>query len=70
MIPISVCIPVYNGSDYLEECLGSVFAQTFSDFEVVLVDDNSSDHSLDIAQRYAASDDRICVFHNNLTAST
>ena len=66
MIPISVCIPVYNGSDYLEECLGSVFAQTFSDFEVVLVDDNSSDHSLDIAQRYAASDDRICVFHNKL----
>lgn len=64
MIPVSVCIPTYNGSKYLKECLDSILAQTFSNFEVVIVDDHSSDDSFEIAKRYAARDNRIRVYKN------
>ncbi|BAZ22466.1 putative glycosyl transferase [Kalymmatonema gypsitolerans NIES-4073] len=61
---VSICIPTYNGAQYLRECLDSVIAQTFTDFEVLLVDDQSSDETLNIAQEYAAKDYRICVKQN------
>ena len=64
MVPLSVCIPTYNGSNYLKECLDSILAQTFSNFEIVIVDDHSIDDSFEIAQRYAAGDGRIRVFRN------
>ena len=40
---VSICIPTYNGAQHLRDCLKSVLAQTFTDFEVILVDDGSSD---------------------------
>ncbi|GAX44186.1 putative glycosyl transferase [Tolypothrix sp. NIES-4075] len=61
---VSICIPTYNGAKYLRECLDSVLTQTFTDFEVLLIDDQSSDETLSIAQEYAAKDSRICVKQN------
>ncbi len=61
---ISVCIPTYNGEKYLRECFDSVLAQTFSDFEVLVVDDHSSDETLKIAKEYAEHDQRIRVVPN------
>lgn len=61
---ISICIPAYNGAAYLAETLESVFAQTFTDFEVLVVDDQSSDDTLNIASSYAARDERIRLVQN------
>ena len=47
---ISVIIPVYNVEKYLRECLDSILAQTFHDFEIICVDDGSTDKSLEILQ--------------------
>lgn len=58
---ISVIIPVYNGEKYLRECVQSVLTQTFSDFEVIIVDDGSTDSSLVIARELANLDDRIRI---------
>lgn len=60
---ISVIIPVYNVETYLPQCIESVLAQTFSDFELILVDDGSKDASLDICKQYAQKDTRIVVIH-------
>lgn len=61
---ISVIIPVYNGEKYLKETLDSIVQQTFRDFELLLIDDASSDGSLQILHEYAKVDDRIRVFGN------
>jgi glycosyltransferase involved in cell wall biosynthesis len=58
---ISIVIPVYNTQDYLRECLDSVVAQTFADFEVICVNDGSTDGSLDILREYADRDKRFAV---------
>src|SRR5436190_6274214 len=55
---LSVIVPVHNVEDYLEECLDSVVAQTFTDYECVMVDDGSTDASAAIAERHAARDQR------------
>lgn len=59
----SVVIPVYNVEQYLAECLDSILRQTFSDFEIIAVDDGSSDNSGKILDEYALKDSRIRVFH-------
>ena len=59
----SVCIPVYNTSKYLEECLASVLCQTEKDYEIVLVDDGSTDGSGELCDRYAARYPHIRVIH-------
>lgn len=61
---VSVCVPTYNGEAYLAECLDSVLAQTFTDFEVLVVDDCSADRSVAIAEAYAARDPRVRVIRN------
>jgi glycosyltransferase involved in cell wall biosynthesis len=61
---ISVCIPTYNGEKFLRECIESVLEQTFRDFEVVVVDDCSSDGTVAIVNEYAAGDPRIRVIRN------
>jgi glycosyltransferase involved in cell wall biosynthesis len=61
---VSVCIPTYNGEEYLKDCLDSVLSQTFSDFEVLIVDDQSSDQTLSIAKEYADQDPRIQIVQN------
>ena len=65
MVPrVSVCIPTYNGAAFLAETLDSAVAQTFDDFEVVIVDDCSTDESFDIAERFARSDPRVRAIRN------
>lgn len=60
---ISVLVPVYNVKPYLRHCIDSVLAQTFLDFEVVLVDDGSTDGSGKICDNYASEDGRVRVIH-------
>jgi glycosyltransferase involved in cell wall biosynthesis len=56
---ISVIVPIYNVEKYLKECLDSILLQTFSDFELILVNDCSSDDSATICKEYASKDTRI-----------
>lgn len=60
---ISVIVPVYNTEPYLHRCLDSILAQTFTDFELLLIDDGSTDRSGMICDEYAAKDKRVRVFH-------
>lgn len=60
---ISVIIPVYNAEKYLPSCIDSILAQTFKDFELLLVDDGSTDRSGEICDEYAVKDSRIRVIH-------
>ena len=58
---ISIGIPFYNAEKYLEDAICSVLAQTYQQWELILVDDGSTDHSLAIANKYAKADKRIRV---------
>ena len=60
---VSVIVPVYNTEKYLEECIQSVLNQSFTDFELLLIDDGSTDQSGLICDKYAKKDNRIRVFH-------
>ena len=59
---ISIIIPVYNVEQYIRRCLNSILDQTYSNYEVLIVDDGSSDSSVDIAREYEAADLRFNVF--------
>ena len=61
---VSVVTPVYNGEDFLAECIESVLNQTYENFEYLIVNNCSKDRTLEIAQAYAGKDSRIRV-HNN-----
>ena len=61
---ISVIVPVYKVEQYLPRCIDSILAQTFTDFELLLIDDGSPDNSGKICDEYAKKDARIRVFHN------
>lgn len=58
---ISVIIPVYNAEKYICQCLNSLINQTFKDFEIICVDDGSTDRSLLILESYEKQDPRIHV---------
>ena len=58
---VSVVVPVYNVAAFLPACLDSICAQTLKDIEIIVVNDGSTDNSLEIAQEYAAKDDRVKV---------
>ena len=60
---VSVIIPVYNVQDFLARCVDSVLAQTYSDLEIILVDDGSIDISGDMCDEYALKDSRVKVIH-------
>lgn len=62
MLPkISIIVPVYNAEKFLDRCMISIYAQTFTDYEVILVNDGSTDNSLRICRGYAAHDSRVKV---------
>lgn len=64
MLPeISVIVPVYNSEKYLHKCVDSILMQTFTNFELLLIDDGSSDKSGAICDKYAQKDRRVKVFH-------
>jgi len=63
MAEVSVIIPVYNTEQYISRCIESVLKQTFTDFELIAVDDGSTDHSPQLLDVYAESDDRMTVIH-------
>lgn len=60
---ISIIVPVYNTEKYLDKCIQSVLAQTYTNWELLLIDDGSTDSSGAICDKYAAEDNRIRVFH-------
>ena len=62
MPQISVIIPVYNVENYVEKCLRSILEQTFTDIEVICVDNGSSDNSLKVLENLAAEDSRVRIF--------
>lgn len=63
MSQISVIVPVYKCADYIHRCVDSILNQTFSDFELILVDDGSPDNCGEICEEYAKKDSRIKVLH-------
>ncbi|MGP1412122.1 MAG: glycosyltransferase family 2 protein, partial [Peptoanaerobacter stomatis] len=60
---ISIIIPVYNVEKYIERCLDSIITQSYTNLEIILVDDGSTDRSGEICDRYALVDNRIKVLH-------
>jgi glycosyltransferase involved in cell wall biosynthesis len=71
-MPISVVMPAYNAVPFISQAIESVLAQTYRDFELIVVNDGSTDNTLEIAEKYAAQDERVKVYtHANLgTAPT
>lgn len=61
---VSIVLPVYNGAEYLAESIESVIAQTYANWELIIINDCSTDDSIAIASDYAAKDARIKVFTN------
>ncbi|WP_283699688.1 glycosyltransferase family 2 protein [Clostridium perfringens] len=62
---ITVIVPVYNSEKYVERCIKSILDQSHTDFELILIDDGSSDSSLAILQEYAKKDSRIRVIYQS-----
>lgn len=60
---VSVIVPVYNSEKYLHRCINSILKQSFTDFELILVDDGSPDRCGDICDEYAQKDNRVKVIH-------
>lgn len=62
---VSIIVPIYDSGRYLEKCLSSIAEQTFKDYELILVDDGSSDNSYEICCCHAAEDDRIHIIRKD-----
>ena len=60
---ISVIVPVYNVEYYLDKCINSILNQSFRDFELILVNDGSTDGSLNICKKYAIFQNKIIIFN-------
>ena len=58
---ISIIVPIYNSEKYLERCINSILNQTYTNFELILINDGSKDSSLKICRKYASKDNRIVV---------
>ena len=63
---ISVILPVYNGEEHLTECIESVLSQTYDNLEFIIVDDASTDNTLNILRKFAAIDSRIKIFQHTI----
>ena len=66
MPTLSIIVPIYNVEKYLARCIDSILCQDYTDFELILIDDGSSDHCSDIMRQYASKDERIIlIFQEN-----
>ncbi len=63
MTKLSIIIPIYNNATYLKQCLNSITAQNFNDFEILCINDASTDNSTAILNSLAAEDSRIRIFN-------
>ena len=63
MVKVSIGVPVYNVDQWLRQCLDSIRQQSFQDFEVIMVDDGSTDNSFEICQEYVSKDERFKLYH-------
>lgn len=63
MPKLSIIVPIYNVEEYLANCIESILNQTFKDFELILVNDGSTDNSLEICYKYRDTDKRINVIN-------
>lgn len=61
---VSVIIPVHNVEDYIERCLESICGQTYSQLQIIVVDDQSMDGSLKICEKFAKNDPRVFLIRN------
>ncbi len=68
-IVFSILVPVYNVMDYIDECIQSVLSQTYTNYELILADDGSTDQSGEIIDRYAEKYPQIKAFHKENTGS-
>lgn len=60
---LSIIIPIYNAEQFIRRCIDSILEQTYTDFELLLIDDGSTDDSSRICDVYSENDSRIKVFH-------
>ncbi len=60
---ISVVIPAYNVGKYIDKCIDTVLTQTYSNIEIILVDDGATDDTAEICDNYAKKDNRVKVIH-------
>ena len=60
---VSIIVPIYNVEQYISRCIESILAQTYRDFELILVDDGSPDNCGKICDEYAKQDSRVHVIH-------
>ena len=63
MIKFSIIVPVYNVEQYLKDCIESILKQSFENYEILLIDDGSTDRSGLICDEYVSSDSKITAFH-------
>jgi len=63
MAKVSIIVPVYNTEKYLAQCIDSVISQTYKNWELIMIDDGSTDSSGIILDKYAGDDDRIKIIH-------
>ncbi|KAG4097254.1 nucleotide-diphospho-sugar transferase [Neocallimastix lanati (nom. inval.)] len=62
-LPLSIVVPVFNTASYLDRCINSILNQTFKDFELICVDDGSTDNSMEILEKYKITDNRVKIIH-------
>ena len=63
-IKVSIIVPIYNGEEYLHDCLNSLIEQSLQEIEIILIDDCSSDQSATICKQYTKKDHRIIFISN------
>ncbi|KAG4102879.1 nucleotide-diphospho-sugar transferase [Neocallimastix lanati (nom. inval.)] len=62
-LPLSIVVPVFNTASYLDRCISSILNQKFKDFELICVDDGSTDNSMEILEKYKMTDNRVKIIH-------